>query len=584
MNRFLLILLFALGLGSLGPGLTVSGQTSANPPDNPPAPETPESGNDGASKAVKLRIKVDSGSQEIVQTGMPVHVKTNEVVPMVVVVQSSATIDGEVEHDVVVVGGEAIVNGHVGGNVVNVGSGIVLGPGATVDGNAVGVLGGVEMGADSEIKGDAVGVVGGVRKAAGARVGGKVSNIAIGDWIGPDGHSLPKWLKTTFTEILLKLRPLSFRVGWVWVVAGLFLGLYMLLVLAAPETVRAVANTLSERGATSFLMGLLSLPLVALVSFILLLTGIGVLALPFVWAAVFFTGLVGKAGLLQFLGSLLGKGSKRPLSSVGALVVGAVLLSLLYLIPFLGLLFWLSFSLWALGAGMLALMSSFRRESTAAAVAPGVPNAGRVVTAPMPSYPVVPPPPSTPPAVPPTSSGLAPGSMALNAVVPDVSGSSTPSSPPVSPESSIPASTPIPLPQTMVPVPPPPPAALTYPRVGLKERIFAMVIDWFLLAMFVNWFDIEKLKWLLFLGYFGGLWVWRGTTVGGIVLRLQVVRLDGRPIDVGTALVRAIAALFSGLALGIGYFWIAWDPEKQGWHDKIAGTVVVRTPKSQPLV
>jgi uncharacterized RDD family membrane protein YckC len=36
--------------------------------------------------------------------------------------------------------------------------------------------------------------------------------------------------------------------------------------------------------------------------------------------------------------------------------------------------------------------------------------------------------------------------------------------------------------------------------------------------------------------------------------------------------------------LFLGFFWIIWDAEKQGWHDKIAGTVVVRLPRGMPLV
>jgi len=34
----------------------------------------------------------------------------------------------------------------------------------------------------------------------------------------------------------------------------------------------------------------------------------------------------------------------------------------------------------------------------------------------------------------------------------------------------------------------------------------------------------------------------------------------------------------------LGFLWVAWDKDKQGWHDKIAGTVVVRLPQAQPLV
>jgi uncharacterized RDD family membrane protein YckC len=72
--------------------------------------------------------------------------------------------------------------------------------------------------------------------------------------------------------------------------------------------------------------------------------------------------------------------------------------------------------------------------------------------------------------------------------------------------------------------------------------------------------------------------------VGGIVLNLQVVRQDGQPLNFLTAFVRSLAALFSALVFFLGFFWIGWDRDKQGWHDKIAGTVVVRVPKSTSLV
>jgi uncharacterized RDD family membrane protein YckC len=77
---------------------------------------------------------------------------------------------------------------------------------------------------------------------------------------------------------------------------------------------------------------------------------------------------------------------------------------------------------------------------------------------------------------------------------------------------------------------------------------------------------------------------WRGTTLGGLVAGLRVVRLDGRPLDRATAIVRAVGAILSAFAAGIGWLWPWWDPEKQTWHDKFAGTVVVQAPRSLPLV
>jgi uncharacterized RDD family membrane protein YckC len=80
------------------------------------------------------------------------------------------------------------------------------------------------------------------------------------------------------------------------------------------------------------------------------------------------------------------------------------------------------------------------------------------------------------------------------------------------------------------------------------------------------------------------MWGWKGTTVGGIVLGLKVVRVDGRPLDFAAAIVRALAAAFSIIVFFLGFLWIAWDKEKQGWHDRIAGTVVLKMPRGTPLV
>jgi uncharacterized RDD family membrane protein YckC len=89
---------------------------------------------------------------------------------------------------------------------------------------------------------------------------------------------------------------------------------------------------------------------------------------------------------------------------------------------------------------------------------------------------------------------------------------------------------------------------------------------------------------LLYAAYCIILWALRGTTVGGIVCNLKVVRLDDRPVDWPTALVRALGGFLSLFAAGLGFIWVAFDEQKQSWHDKIAGTAVVITPKGTSLV
>jgi uncharacterized RDD family membrane protein YckC len=90
---------------------------------------------------------------------------------------------------------------------------------------------------------------------------------------------------------------------------------------------------------------------------------------------------------------------------------------------------------------------------------------------------------------------------------------------------------------------------------------------------------------LLVLAIYGAvMWKLRGSTVGGIIFDLEVVRLDGRPVDWETAIVRALGCFLSLAVAGLGFIWIAFDGANQTWHDKIAGTVVVRVPKSAPPV
>ncbi len=78
------------------------------------------------------------------------------------------------------------------------------------------------------------------------------------------------------------------------------------------------------------------------------------------------------------------------------------------------------------------------------------------------------------------------------------------------------------------------------------------------------------------LGYFPWFWARRGATPGMGVFGLRVVRdSDGGPISGGQAIMRLIGYWVSGLVFYLGYIWIFIDERKRGWHDLIAGTLVV---------
>lgn len=68
-----------------------------------------------------------------------------------------------------------------------------------------------------------------------------------------------------------------------------------------------------------------------------------------------------------------------------------------------------------------------------------------------------------------------------------------------------------------------------------------------------------------------------GKTLGGMVLGIRVVPADGGgSVSIGKALIRTVVAYISGLVLVLGYLWMLWDSNKQTWHDKAAGTYVVK--------
>lgn len=76
--------------------------------------------------------------------------------------------------------------------------------------------------------------------------------------------------------------------------------------------------------------------------------------------------------------------------------------------------------------------------------------------------------------------------------------------------------------------------------------------------------------------YFGILWSVYGTTVGMSIFNIKVVRKDRLPIGFFRAGLRGtIGYWISGLILGIGYIWAAFDSDRQAWHDKIFDTLVI---------
>jgi uncharacterized RDD family membrane protein YckC len=72
-------------------------------------------------------------------------------------------------------------------------------------------------------------------------------------------------------------------------------------------------------------------------------------------------------------------------------------------------------------------------------------------------------------------------------------------------------------------------------------------------------------------------WSFLGASLGQKALGMRVVNAqNGERIDLAKALVRYVGFVISAIPFALGLIWAGFDPRKQGWHDKIAGTYVVR--------
>jgi len=133
-------------------------------------------------------------------------------------------------------------------------------------------------------------------------------------------------------------------------------------------------------------------------------------------------------------------------------------------------------------------------------------------------------------------------------------------------------------------------AGSTAERVGFFPRFIATIIDGVIIwiVQFVLTFVLGAalgdsaaglaglLIGLFALLYYVYFWSTTGQTIGHRVMSLRVVRVDGAPLSIGTGVMRLIGFIISEIPLFLGLLWVLWDAGKQGWHDKIAGTCVVR--------
>ena len=448
----------------------------------------------------------------------------------VVAIMGSAISEGDADSAVSILGSTHVTGTLTDSAVAVLGNVYVD---SKIDGDAVAVLGNIELGPHAEVGGDVVVVGGKLQRDPDAIVRGESQTVLGSDFGGFD------WVKPWIRHCLFLGRPLALvpGIGWAWTLALSFLALYVLLAFLFRSGLNQCVQTFESHPGHCIVAALIAALVSPIIITLLCITVIGIAAVPFVVAGLFFAGLFGKAVLLAWIGGRF-IGRPQPESqghAALAVLLGGTVVLVLYLIPVLGFIVYKLLGLLGLGAVVYTLLQSLRARRAATA------EVGAEVGA-----------------------GLGVAAAASAAAGTDSPPPPAPAAAATSAESIAAAAA----------------TAVSLPRAGFWIRIVALMLDAFIVAIVVGVFHHKADVELLLLAIYGAvMWKLRGATVGGIVFDMQVVRLDGRQIDWVTAFVRALSCFLSLAPAGLGFIWIAFDGEKQAWHDKIAGTVVVRTRK-----
>jgi uncharacterized RDD family membrane protein YckC len=507
---------------------------------------------------------------DVVNIGHDSFLAEGERADSVVSIFGSSTNEGET-NTVVSVIGDTRVTGPVRDSAVAVLGNTYVD--SKVDDAVVAVLGNVVLGPHAEVGGNVVAVLGTVTRDPAAIVRGGIQDVFSINIGSGNGN----WLNTWIKHCLLYLRPLALvpGLGWAWTLALTFLAFYVFLALLFRRGIDDCVHTVETQPGRTALAGLLAMLFTPVLLVLLCVTVIGIAAVPFVVIALFCASLFGKAVMLAWVG---GRVSGRRPGAVGhpaiAVLIGGAIVLVLYIVPILGLVVYKLLGFFGFGAVVYTLILASRARRADRVGAP--PGGGTA------------------------SAGGAPGgaasaggaafttgaAAAASAAQPEASpGAGT--GPGADTSANAGASAGAGASWSTTPGPSgPQPISAAMPRAGFWPRMGALLLDILLVGFVVSLLHPFGHVHLVILAIYGAvMWKLRGTTVGGIVFDQHVVRVDGRPIDWETAIVRALGCFLSLAAAGLGFFWIAFDDNHQAWHDKIAGTVVVRVRRAdRPLV
>jgi uncharacterized RDD family membrane protein YckC/uncharacterized membrane protein len=289
------------------------------------------------------------------------------------------------------------------------------------------------------------------------------------------------------------------------------------LALIFPKVFVGTEAIVRDRPGPSLLVGLAVILGGAVLSFLLAITVIGIIALPFLALALFILNIFGGAAVCYSIGKrITPQFATRKYATYLWIICGTVVIWVLYCIPVIGFIAAGVVSLLGIGTFAIYLVDRYRS------------NASRPLLAP-----------------------IAPGEAENSATV---------------------RSNPLALPSIEAKM------AISAPKAQFLPRLFASIIDLIVLYALLSSVHLAHAiipAWVL---YRFAMFVWKSSTLGQIVLNLQVQKRDGSSLvaDYSGALIRALSSLLSLIPLGLGFIWILFNRDLEAWHDKISETYVVQ--------
>jgi RDD family protein len=431
------------------------------------------------------------GDSDAIVTGSSYKLAASETTNgAVVLIGGTGEIDGVVNGDLVLIGSKATVAGTVNGDLVTIGTNLSFISGAVANGDYVSVA--------SEVKGEQE-----------LRTNGERVSLNTYSPVVPV-------VKEALTNIV-QLRPMSPSSIFGWMLALVMLFVRLLLALIFPKVFAGTEAIIRDRPGPSLLIGLAVILGGAVLSFLLAITVIGIIALPFLALALLILNVFGGAAVCYSIGKrITPQIATQRYATYLWIICGTVVIWVLYCIPVIGFITAGVVSLLGIGTFAIYLVDRYRSNASRPQLTP-----------------------------------IEPADTENSATV---------------------RSNPLALPGIETRM------AISAPKAQFLPRLFASIIDLIVLYALLSSVHLAHAiipAWVL---YRFGMFVWKSSTLGQIVLNLQVQKRDGASLvsDYSGSLIRALSSLLSLIPLGLGFIWILFNRDLEAWHDKISETYVVQ--------